>query len=420
MMEFTLSNPVVAGEADGNAFVIRSVVDPGARTCDTRIELTRARDGDAVQRAAPPVLPRGGRGRRRPARGGLRPDRDQRGIHAPARRGVVDAPCDVDCTASTVVVTQRAVAPGRACERRTGFTQVSNAALVAAVQPFCKRRRRDRSVPCFAGCICRRRAPGLAVSWRCCSSALLSGALAGCGGSDNAGGGSVLSSLAGTRTDRVTTGETSSVPTTSAPATTSPTTPAETAASPEPPPAAATETTAVSEPPATTAAAPAATVTVTTPSKPPSTRPAATTPAKPASTSAEPEPAPATETEAVAATTSETARGDHERDDRHRSLSAPRRTRPPSQWRRRNPRVTRATARPGAGSSQPSWPSRRSPVEPCGGGSDAMRTTAPRLPPAAIRLPPSATRPAPTAGGCRNCLSLGALLRRRRCACSDP
>jgi SAM-dependent methyltransferase len=46
MMEFTNSNPVVAGESAGNAFVIRSVVDPGARTCDTRIELTRARDGD--------------------------------------------------------------------------------------------------------------------------------------------------------------------------------------------------------------------------------------------------------------------------------------------------------------------------------------------------------------------------------------
>jgi predicted TPR repeat methyltransferase len=46
MMEFTLSNPVVAGEAAGNAFVIHSLVDRGARTCDTRIELTRARDGD--------------------------------------------------------------------------------------------------------------------------------------------------------------------------------------------------------------------------------------------------------------------------------------------------------------------------------------------------------------------------------------
>jgi SAM-dependent methyltransferase len=47
MMEFTVSNPVVAGESAGNAFVIRSVVDPGARTCDTRIELTRAHDGDS-------------------------------------------------------------------------------------------------------------------------------------------------------------------------------------------------------------------------------------------------------------------------------------------------------------------------------------------------------------------------------------
>jgi SAM-dependent methyltransferase len=46
MMEFTISNPVVAGESAGNDFVIRSVVDPDARTCDTRIELTRARDGD--------------------------------------------------------------------------------------------------------------------------------------------------------------------------------------------------------------------------------------------------------------------------------------------------------------------------------------------------------------------------------------
>jgi hypothetical protein len=46
-MEFTVSNPVVAGESAGNAFVIRSVVDPGARTCDTRIELTRAHDGDS-------------------------------------------------------------------------------------------------------------------------------------------------------------------------------------------------------------------------------------------------------------------------------------------------------------------------------------------------------------------------------------
>jgi SAM-dependent methyltransferase len=46
MMDFTISNGVVAGESAGNDFVISSVVDPGARTCDTRIELTRPRDGD--------------------------------------------------------------------------------------------------------------------------------------------------------------------------------------------------------------------------------------------------------------------------------------------------------------------------------------------------------------------------------------
>jgi len=45
MMDFTVANPVVAGESSGNHFVISSVVDPGARTCDTRIELTRPRDG---------------------------------------------------------------------------------------------------------------------------------------------------------------------------------------------------------------------------------------------------------------------------------------------------------------------------------------------------------------------------------------
>ena len=46
MMDFTISNPVVAGESAGNDFVISSVVDPGARTCDTTIELTQPRQGD--------------------------------------------------------------------------------------------------------------------------------------------------------------------------------------------------------------------------------------------------------------------------------------------------------------------------------------------------------------------------------------
>jgi SAM-dependent methyltransferase len=40
MMDFTISNPVVAGKSAGNSFVISSTVDPDARTCDTTIELT--------------------------------------------------------------------------------------------------------------------------------------------------------------------------------------------------------------------------------------------------------------------------------------------------------------------------------------------------------------------------------------------
>jgi hypothetical protein len=47
MMDFTISNPIVAGQSAGNEFVIRSVVDPGARTCDTTIEFMRTDDGDA-------------------------------------------------------------------------------------------------------------------------------------------------------------------------------------------------------------------------------------------------------------------------------------------------------------------------------------------------------------------------------------
>ncbi len=46
MMDFTAANPVVEGRCAGNDFVISSLVDLGARTCDTTIELTRARDGD--------------------------------------------------------------------------------------------------------------------------------------------------------------------------------------------------------------------------------------------------------------------------------------------------------------------------------------------------------------------------------------
>jgi predicted TPR repeat methyltransferase len=49
MMDFTISNSVVAGQSAGNEFVIRSVVDPAARMCDTTIEFVRADDGDAFR-----------------------------------------------------------------------------------------------------------------------------------------------------------------------------------------------------------------------------------------------------------------------------------------------------------------------------------------------------------------------------------
>ena len=53
MMNFTIANPAVAGQSAGNDFVISSVVDPGARTCDTRIDVTRPRDGDSFSEQHP-------------------------------------------------------------------------------------------------------------------------------------------------------------------------------------------------------------------------------------------------------------------------------------------------------------------------------------------------------------------------------
>jgi len=40
MMDFTVANPVVEGSAHGREFVISTVVDVEARTCDTRIQLS--------------------------------------------------------------------------------------------------------------------------------------------------------------------------------------------------------------------------------------------------------------------------------------------------------------------------------------------------------------------------------------------
>lgn len=47
LMEFTVANPVVEGAADGWRFAITNTVDVLARTCDSRIEVTRDSDGDA-------------------------------------------------------------------------------------------------------------------------------------------------------------------------------------------------------------------------------------------------------------------------------------------------------------------------------------------------------------------------------------
>jgi SAM-dependent methyltransferase len=46
MMDFAESNPIIEGEGDGHDFAIASIVDVRARTCDTRIDVTRTSDGD--------------------------------------------------------------------------------------------------------------------------------------------------------------------------------------------------------------------------------------------------------------------------------------------------------------------------------------------------------------------------------------
>ena len=46
MMQFTAANPVIEGEAQGQLFTIASVVDTLARSCETRIDVTRTIDGD--------------------------------------------------------------------------------------------------------------------------------------------------------------------------------------------------------------------------------------------------------------------------------------------------------------------------------------------------------------------------------------
>ena len=84
MMDFTIANPVVAGESAGNDFVISSIVDPGARTCDTKIELTRPRDGDPFCEQHRQYFHADADVRAALAGRGLRGDRGGRGVHARA------------------------------------------------------------------------------------------------------------------------------------------------------------------------------------------------------------------------------------------------------------------------------------------------------------------------------------------------
>ena len=102
MMNFTIANPTVAGQSAGNDFVISSVVDPGARTCDTRIELTRPRDGDPFSEQHRQYFHADADVRASLRRRGLRGDRGRRGVHARAG-GRLDPARDLDCTAPLTV-----------------------------------------------------------------------------------------------------------------------------------------------------------------------------------------------------------------------------------------------------------------------------------------------------------------------------
>jgi SAM-dependent methyltransferase len=101
MMHFTIANPIVAGQSAGNDFVISSSVDPGARTCDTRIELTRPRDGDPFSEQHRQYFHADAdvRASLQDAGG----DRGRRGVHARAG-GRLDPARDLDCTASSDVI----------------------------------------------------------------------------------------------------------------------------------------------------------------------------------------------------------------------------------------------------------------------------------------------------------------------------
>ena len=106
MMNFTISNPDVAGTSAGNDFVISSVVDPGTRTCDTTIELTRPRDGDPFSEQHRQYFHTDEDVRAGLRRRGLRGDRG-RARSTRTAGGRLDPARDLDCTASTDVDLRR-------------------------------------------------------------------------------------------------------------------------------------------------------------------------------------------------------------------------------------------------------------------------------------------------------------------------
>ena len=103
MMDFTIANPSSRVESAGNDFVISSVVDPGTRTCDTRIEVTRPRDGDPFSEQHRQYFHADADVRGCAPGRGLRGHRGRRGIHAPAG-GRLDPAGDLDGTPSCVLL----------------------------------------------------------------------------------------------------------------------------------------------------------------------------------------------------------------------------------------------------------------------------------------------------------------------------
>ena len=97
LLDFTMRNPVShSGESDGTRFKgSTSTVDPVARTCDTRIEVTHPREGAPFTEQHRQYFHRDTDVRAALAVVGLRGDRRHAGLHSRARRRL-DAARDLD------------------------------------------------------------------------------------------------------------------------------------------------------------------------------------------------------------------------------------------------------------------------------------------------------------------------------------